>query len=142
MRIPPSLLIIGVPIVCLAACRAEPRKEAAKAPPREKAEEMELVGTLHKPRSNKMAHRLDIFPAGNLKTIELIGDLLKNIPENTPVRVTGAVKSRVVGPLKEDPEQYPIQWGVWLRVSKVETFGSLDEAVREPRDRFLHERDK
>ncbi len=134
--------VIFVAISCQPAAPIPPEGNERRAKDEGAKAEVELVGTLRAPRSSKSAYRLEIYPAGNQKVIELLGDALKGIPDGTPVRVTGAVRTQVVGPAKGDSDQYPIQWGVWLRVSKVESFPSLEEAFREPRERHFRERDR
>lgn len=150
MRAPLHFVLAGSLIASAIGCRhVRPNKaeERAKVSDRQAKEEssrteVELVGVLRKPRSSKSADRLEIYPVGNLKVIELLGEQLKSIPDNTPVRVRGVVRSQVVGPAKDDPDPWPIQWGVWLRVSKVQTFASVEEAFREPREQHLRERDR
>ena len=107
--------------------------------PRDKSS-MELVGTLRRPLSAKHAYRLEIYPAGNLQVLEMLGDDLKKLPDKTAVRVRGVVRSQIVGPAKGDPDQYPVQWGVWLRVSEVQSYTSVEEAFRDTRER--QEREK
>lgn len=102
---------------------------------------MDLVGTLRRPASAKHAYRLEIYPAGNLKVIEMLGEALKKIPDKTPVLVRGVVRSQIVGPAKDDPDQYPVQWGVWLRVSEAQTFATLEEAFAAARERQAGERE-
>src|SRR5689334_12963224 len=116
-----SLAILLIP--CASGCGPKGKAESKSPKPSEQhvteksdKAEVELVGTLHKPKTSKSAHQLEIYPLGNLKTIELLGEQLKAIPEKTPVRVRGVVRSQVVGPAKDDPNPWPIQWGVWLRV--------------------------
>lgn len=141
MRLLPTLLC-GATFIAV-SCGSPDEKQPQAARHEAKSEgEIELVGTVRKPKNAKMAHRLEIYPAGNLKVIEMLGDALKKVPANAAVRVRGVVKSQVVGPAKDDPDPYPIQWGVWLRVSQVEVFPSLEEAFREPRERHLRERDR
>jgi hypothetical protein len=116
-----------------------PKTEARPAADsKEKSKGLELVGILHRPKSAKSAYWLEIYPKGNLKILEMLGEPLRDIPEKTAVRVRGVVKSQVVGSAKGDPDAYPVQWGVWLFVSEVQTFASVEEAFREPRERFLN----
>ncbi|MGB8167131.1 MAG: hypothetical protein WCF18_06540 [Chthoniobacteraceae bacterium] len=146
MRAPLQLVFVVVVFFTAINCQPAPKKEVVRAKEEERRAkegsakaEVELVGTLRVPRSSKSAYQLEIYPPSNQKTIEMLGDSLRGIPDKTPVRVLGVVRSQVVGPAKGDADQYPIQWGVWLRVSKVETFPSLEEAFREPRERHLRE---
>src|SRR5690349_11592982 len=123
MRAPLHFVLAGSLIATAISCRPAKIETATNPNARRFKEdnsrsEMELVGTLRTPKSSKSAHRLEIYPPGNLKVIELLGEQLKSIPDNTPVRVQGVVKSQVVGPTKDDADQYPVQWGIWLRVSK------------------------
>lgn len=136
------LPLVSVVGLILIGCQPVAQNQAeAQAPARNEHSktEVELVGLLRLPRSSKSAYRLEIYPPSNQKVIELLGDRLKGIPDQTPVWVKGVVKSQVVGPAKGDADQYPIQWGIWLRVAEVQTFPSLDEAFRGPRERHLRQ---
>ncbi len=82
-------------------------------------EGVELTGRLRRPA--KWTPQLELHPAGQLKLIDLEGELLREIPEGTPLLVRGVVRSRLHrGGTDDNPSPFPPQWLVWVEVTDLE----------------------
>ena len=101
---------------------------------------VQLTGTFH--ASPKWFARLAVFPAGTTKFVDLeVPKALGGIPDGTPVRVRGIFRTTVIGPTKNNPSPFPTQWGIFLEVSEIEKFATVEDAFKEARDRHWNQRD-
>ena len=88
-------------------------------PPLPECVPIELSGTLRRP--SKWNPTLDLAPAGRVRSFDLRGELLKDLPAGTHIRVKGVVRSGLhTGGTKDNPSPFPAQWYVYLLVTEVE----------------------
>ncbi len=81
---------------------------------------IELSGTLRRPA--KWSPVLQLVPAtGRVKSFDLTGSLLDDIPDGTHVRVKGIVRSGLHrGGTEDNPSPFPPGWNVYLIVTELE----------------------
>jgi hypothetical protein len=79
---------------------------------------IELSGRLRRPI--KWTPQLELVPAGQIKHIDVEGEVLRNVAEGTPLRLRGVVRSRLHhGGSADNPSPFPPQWVVWLDVAEI-----------------------
>lgn len=126
--------------------RTQPRKELQhrqpsatnqrdQSPYEPKCEAIELAGILR--RGSKSPHRLDLLPAGGIKSFDLGGRLLDGVPVESHIRVWGFVRSRLhAGGTSENPSPFPPQWYIYLEVTELEV---LENAIAYPTEKNAKE---
>ena len=83
-----------------------------------KPDSIEVSGRLHRPV--KWTPQLELIPAGQIKRIDLQGQLLNDIKEGEFLHVRGVVHSRLHrGGTKENPSPFGAQWIIWLEVREL-----------------------
>lgn len=88
-------------------------------PPAPECVPIELSGTLRRP--SKWSPTLDLAPAGRVRSFDLRGELLKDLPAGSHIRVKGVVRSGLhTGGTKDNPSPFPSQWIVYLWVTELE----------------------
>lgn len=90
---------------------------------------IELSGRLHRPV--KWSPQLEIWPPGQFPRIDLKGELIRGIKEDTPLRVRGIVRSRLHrGSTKENLSPFAPQWIIELEVTEVEVLKDVSDVLK------------
>lgn len=90
---------------------------------------IELSGRLHRP--GKWSPQLEIWPSGQFPRIDLRGELIRDIKEDTPLRVRGIVRSRLHrGSTKDNLSPFPPQWIIELEVTEVEVLKDVSDVLK------------
>ena len=113
-------VVVGL-ATAFAVTRSLPGNEQPKPEP------IELTGLLHRPA--KWSPQLDMGVSGHIRYFDLEGKLLQDIPDGTPIRVKGVVRSRFFSAEGQSP--FPAQWIISLYVTELEILANR-ESVRLP----------
>jgi len=80
----------------------------------------ELSGVLKKTVKAHSPYKIELD--GRTTSFYLRGDVLKNVPEGTRIRVWGRIRSRLFKP--EEVSPWPIHWQIFMNVEQVKTISS------------------
>jgi len=112
-------------------------------------EPIELSGILRRPKA-PWGTTLELAPAGPLiKRIDVEGSLLNNVPEGTPIRVAGVVRSHLHVPVATGDSKYrpqffsgPEEWRIQLWITELEILNDPMVVVERKKRELALERNK